>query len=56
MKTNEIMLVKKCPDGAHLSIKFTNEAELREHLDAMWKYTTGYSIVAVYLLPAEHRG
>lgn len=41
MKTNKIVLIKQCPDGSQTMVKFENEEELRKHLEAMWKYTTG---------------
>lgn len=45
------LLVKQCPDGKCININLKDEAELREHLNAMWNYTTGYSVVAVVAVP-----
>jgi len=51
------LLVKRCPDGRYININFDSEAELREHLVAMWECTPGYSVVAVVTIPnvTEHR-
>jgi molybdopterin-guanine dinucleotide biosynthesis protein A len=44
-------LLKRCPDGRVISLNMVNEAALREHLEAMWQYTEGYSVVAVVSVP-----
>lgn len=48
-----LVLVKRCPDGKQVSLRFPDETELRTHLLSMWRYTSGYSIVAVYLVPND---
>jgi len=44
-------LLKRCPDGRVISLHMVDEAALREHLEAMWRYTEGYSVVAVVSVP-----
>lgn len=44
-------LLKRCPDGRVISINMETEAGLRKHLEAMWWYTEGYSVVAVVSVP-----
>jgi hypothetical protein len=49
------ILAKKCPDGRVINIQFPDELELQDHLMAMWQFTTGYEIIAVFRLPnAKH--
>ena len=45
------MLLKRCPDGRVISLNMGTEADLREHLEAMWRYTKGCSVVAVVSVP-----
>lgn len=45
------LLVKRCPDGRSININLASENELREHLNAMWECTPGYSVVAVVTMP-----
>ena len=44
-------LLKRCPDGRVISLNMEDEAALRRHLEAMWRYTEGYSVVAVVSVP-----
>ena len=50
-KDSTFLLVKRCHDGRCININFGSEAELREHLVAMWENTPGYSVVAVVTMP-----
>ena len=45
------LLVKLCPDGKTINLRMESEAALREHVEAMWRYTNGYHLVAVVPLP-----
>lgn len=45
------MLVKSCPDGKTISLKFPDEVELQDHLMAMWQFTEGYEIVVIFRVP-----
>ena len=47
------ILTKRCPDGRVISLDMTSEAAVREHLEAMWRYTEGYSLVAVISVPSN---
>ena len=45
------LLVKLCPDGKTINLRMESEAALREHVEAMWRYTNGYHLVAVVPSP-----
>lgn len=45
------MLVKRGPDGRDSNHRFDSEMDMAQHLIAMWKYTPGYSVVAIFRLP-----
>jgi hypothetical protein len=47
------ILAKKCPDGRVINLQFPDELELQDHLMAMWQFTTGYEIVAVFRVPND---
>jgi len=49
------LLVKLCPDGKTINLRMESEAALREHVEAMWRYTNGYHLVAVVPLPNAPR-
>lgn len=44
-------LVKRGPDGNLSTHIFRDELELKTHLEAMWKFTVGYSIISIHLIP-----
>ena len=46
-------LMKRCPDGHVVSLNMQDEFALREHLETMWRYTKGYSLVAVVSVPND---
>ena len=48
------LLVKRCPDGQCININLDSEAKLRAHLVSMWEYTSGYSVVAVVMMPNDN--
>ena len=45
------LLVKRCPDGRCININLQDEEELRGHLEAMWRVTPDYHVVAVIQMP-----
>lgn len=41
------LLVKTCDDGHSITLQFATEAELRTHLEAMWRVTPQWHLTAV---------
>ena len=47
----KFILIKSCPNGSTVNIHLESEVELRKHLEAMWRVTPGYSVIAVVSAP-----
>ena len=47
------LLSKRCPDGRVITLNLESEKALQEHVESMWRYTPGFSLVAVVMVPNE---